>query len=94
VTRFVPAHVRFERLTMAADHRDLVRARAHDKGNPSTSLKGLAAEGLMTITRTPSGTAEQRSPKFSLRLWLANPPLLRDANILPHVGYNTLRVSG
>ena len=33
--------------TMAADHRDLVRALAHDKGNLSTSLKGLATKGLV-----------------------------------------------
>ena len=44
--------------TMAADHPDLVRAMAHDKGNVSTSLKGLAAKGLVTITRTPGGKAE------------------------------------
>jgi DNA-binding MarR family transcriptional regulator len=44
--------------TMAADHRDLVRALAHDKGNLSTSLKGLEAKGLVTIVRTPGGRAE------------------------------------
>ena len=44
--------------TMAADHRDLVEAMAHDKGNLSTSLKGLEAKGLVTITRTPGGRAE------------------------------------
>jgi len=44
--------------TMAASHEDLVRAMAHDKGNLSTSLKGLAAKGLVTITRTPGGKAE------------------------------------
>jgi DNA-binding MarR family transcriptional regulator len=54
--------------TMAASHQDLVRALAHDKGNVSTSLKGLAAKGLVTIARTPGGhahaidlTAEGRS---------------------------------
>ena len=47
--------------TMAASHEDLVRAlvaRGHDKGNVSTSLTGLAAKGLVTITRTPGGRAE------------------------------------
>jgi DNA-binding MarR family transcriptional regulator len=44
--------------TMAASHEDLVRAMAHDKGNLSTSLKGLEAKGLVTITPTPSGRAE------------------------------------
>ena len=47
--------------TMAASHADLVRAlvaRDHDKGNVSTSLTGLAAKGLVTITRTPGGKAE------------------------------------
>ena len=31
--------------TMAASHEDLVRAMAHDKGNLSTSLKGLELKG-------------------------------------------------
>jgi DNA-binding MarR family transcriptional regulator len=44
--------------TMAADHRDLVRALAHDKGNLSTSLKGLEQKGLIRIHRTPGGKAE------------------------------------
>jgi DNA-binding MarR family transcriptional regulator len=47
--------------TMRASHEDLVRAlvaRGHDKGNVSTSLTGLAAKGLVTITRTPGGKAE------------------------------------
>ena len=44
--------------TMAASHQDLARALAHDKGNLSTSLKGLAAKGLVTITRSPGGRAE------------------------------------
>jgi len=43
---------------MAASHEDLVRALAHDKGNISTSLKGLEAKGLVTIARTPGGRAE------------------------------------
>ena len=47
--------------TMAASHEDLVRAlvaRGHDKGNLSTSLKGLEVKGLVTIARTPGGKAE------------------------------------
>jgi len=47
--------------TMAASHEDLVRAlvaRGHDKGHVSTSLTGLEAKGLVTITRTPGGKAE------------------------------------
>jgi DNA-binding MarR family transcriptional regulator len=47
--------------TMAADHQALVRALAalgFDKGNVSTSLKGLEAKGLVTIARTPGGRAE------------------------------------
>ena len=47
--------------TMRASHEDLVQAlmaRGHDKGNLSTSLKGLEAKGLVTITRTPGGRAE------------------------------------
>ena len=46
---------------MAASHEDLVHAlvaRGFDKGHVSTSLKGLAAKGLVTITRTPGGRAE------------------------------------
>jgi DNA-binding MarR family transcriptional regulator len=47
--------------TVAASHMDLVRAlvaRGFDKGNVSTSLKGLEAKSLVTITRTPGGRAE------------------------------------
>jgi DNA-binding MarR family transcriptional regulator len=47
--------------TMSASHEDLVRAlvaRGHDQGNISTALTGLAAQGLVTITRTPGGKAE------------------------------------
>jgi len=47
--------------TVAASHMDLARAlvaRGFDKGNVSTSLKGLEAKGLVTITRTPGGKAE------------------------------------
>jgi DNA-binding MarR family transcriptional regulator len=43
---------------MAASQAKLVSALAYDKGNVSTSLKGLAAKGLVTITRTPGGHAE------------------------------------
>jgi DNA-binding MarR family transcriptional regulator len=49
------------RSTMAASHEALARAlvaRGFDKGNVSTSLKGLEAKGLVTITRTPGGRAE------------------------------------
>jgi DNA-binding MarR family transcriptional regulator len=55
------AEDRRTRGTMAADHRDLVRAlvaQGGDKGNVSTSLKGLEVKGLVTITRTPGGHAE------------------------------------
>jgi DNA-binding MarR family transcriptional regulator len=47
--------------TMAAEHQALVRAlvaRGVDKGNASTSLKGLEAKGLVTISRTSGGKAE------------------------------------
>jgi DNA-binding MarR family transcriptional regulator len=47
--------------TMATDHQALVRALVvlgFDKGKVSTSLKGLEAKGLITITRTPGGRAE------------------------------------
>jgi DNA-binding MarR family transcriptional regulator len=47
--------------TMAASHENLARAlavRGVDKGNVSTSLKGLAAKGLVTIAPTPGGRAE------------------------------------
>ena len=46
---------------VAASHLDLVQvlmARGHDKGNVSTSLTGLEAKRLVTITRTPGGKAE------------------------------------
>jgi DNA-binding MarR family transcriptional regulator len=48
-------------MTMAANHEALVRslvALGFDKGNVSTSLRGLVAKGLVTITRTPGGRAE------------------------------------
>jgi DNA-binding MarR family transcriptional regulator len=47
--------------TMAADHEALVRALValgFDKGNVSTSLKGLEAKGWVRLTRTPGGKAE------------------------------------
>jgi DNA-binding MarR family transcriptional regulator len=44
--------------TMSASHQDLVHALAHDKGNLSTSLKGLEAKGLVRIARTAGGMAE------------------------------------
>jgi DNA-binding MarR family transcriptional regulator len=44
--------------TMAAAHQDLVQALGHDKGNVSTSLKGLERKGLVTIARTLGGMAE------------------------------------
>jgi DNA-binding MarR family transcriptional regulator len=47
--------------TMAASHEDLVRALVilgFDKGNVSTSLKGLEAKGLVTNTPAPGGQAE------------------------------------
>jgi DNA-binding MarR family transcriptional regulator len=44
--------------TMAAEHQALVCALAHDKGNLSTSCKGLEAKGLVTIARMPGGRAE------------------------------------
>jgi DNA-binding MarR family transcriptional regulator len=57
LTWLVAEHQRL-RGTMAASHQDLVHALGHDKSNLSTSLKGLAAKGLVTITRTPGGRAE------------------------------------
>jgi DNA-binding MarR family transcriptional regulator len=44
--------------TMSADHRGLVRALGHDKGNLSTSLRGLEAKGWVRLTRTPGGRVE------------------------------------
>jgi len=47
--------------TMAASPEDLVRAlvaRGVDKGNVSTSLKGLEVKALITIIRTPVGKAQ------------------------------------
>jgi DNA-binding MarR family transcriptional regulator len=47
--------------TVAGSHMDLVRAlvaQGFDKGNVSTSLKGLERKGLVRIARTPRGQAE------------------------------------
>jgi DNA-binding MarR family transcriptional regulator len=44
--------------TMAADHQDLARALAHDKGNVSHSLRNLEAKGLGRLTQTPGGYVE------------------------------------
>jgi DNA-binding MarR family transcriptional regulator len=47
--------------TIAASHEDVARALValgFDKGNVSTSLKGLEAKGLVTIALTPGGRAE------------------------------------
>jgi DNA-binding MarR family transcriptional regulator len=61
VLAWLVADAQRTRGTMAADHQALVRAlvaQGFDKGNVSTSLKGLEAKGLVTITRTPGGRAE------------------------------------
>jgi DNA-binding MarR family transcriptional regulator len=58
ILAWLAAEERRTRGTMAASHQDLVHALAHDKGNLSTSLKGLEAKGLVTFTRTPGGKAE------------------------------------
>jgi DNA-binding MarR family transcriptional regulator len=60
-----------ERRTMSASHQDLVQALAHDKGNVSTSLEGLEAKGLVTITRTPGGQAEAVDLTAEGRTWVA-----------------------
>ena len=46
------------RATMAASHQHLARTLAHDKGNLSTSLKGLEAKGSIRVHRSPGGKAE------------------------------------
>jgi DNA-binding MarR family transcriptional regulator len=46
---------------VAAAHQDLVQAlvaQGFDKGNISTSLKGLEVKGLVRIARTPGGHAQ------------------------------------
>jgi DNA-binding MarR family transcriptional regulator len=44
--------------TASAEHRALVRAMGVDKGNLSTSLKGLERKGLIRVQRMPGGKAE------------------------------------
>ena len=44
--------------TLSAEHRTLVQAMGVDKGNRSTSLKGLERKGLIRIHRTSGGHAE------------------------------------
>jgi DNA-binding MarR family transcriptional regulator len=61
ILAWLVAEDRCLRDTIAADHQALVRALVvlgFDKGNVSTSLKGLEAKGLVTITWTPGGRAE------------------------------------
>jgi DNA-binding MarR family transcriptional regulator len=61
ILAWLVAEDRLLRGTMAASHQNLVHALVAwgvDKGNVSTSLKGLKAKGLVTITRTPGGRAE------------------------------------
>jgi DNA-binding MarR family transcriptional regulator len=52
------AEERRMRGTMAASHLDLVHAVGGDKGNVSTSLKGLERKGLIRIHRASGGHAE------------------------------------
>ena len=58
ILAWLVAEERRTRGTMAASHQGLVQAMGHDKGNLSTSLKGLEAKGLVTIARTLGGRAE------------------------------------
>lgn len=44
--------------TMTADHRDLVLALRHGKGNLSDSLRNLAAKGLVRLMTTSGSTIE------------------------------------
>jgi DNA-binding MarR family transcriptional regulator len=44
--------------TMSADHHALVQAMGVDKGNLSTSLKGLERKGLIRVHRRPGGKAQ------------------------------------
>jgi hypothetical protein len=53
ILTWLVAEDQWTRGTMRASHADLVRTLAHDKGNVSTSLRGL-----VTISRTPGGKAE------------------------------------
>jgi DNA-binding MarR family transcriptional regulator len=58
ILAWLAAEAQRTRSTIAADHRELARALAADKGNLSTSLQGLERKGLVTIARTPGGKAE------------------------------------
>jgi hypothetical protein len=61
ILTWLAAEDRRLRGTMRASHEDLVRALVtwgFDKGNVSTSLKGLEVKGLVTVARTPGGKAE------------------------------------
>ena len=46
------------RSTMSVEHRALALAMGVDKGNLSTSLKGLERKNLIRVQRTPGGKAE------------------------------------
>ena len=58
ILAWLVAHEQRFKGTMAASHQDLARTLAHDKGNLSTSLKGLERKGWVRITRTSGGKAE------------------------------------
>jgi hypothetical protein len=61
ILAWLVAEARRTRGTMVASHQDLARAlvaRGHDQGNISTSLTGLAAKGLVRLTKTPGGHVE------------------------------------
>jgi DNA-binding MarR family transcriptional regulator len=61
VLRWLAAEDQQLRGMVAAAHQDLVQtleAIGFNKGNVSTSLKGLERKGLVTIARTPGGKAE------------------------------------
>jgi len=61
ILAWLMAEDRRTRGTMSASHEALVQAlvaQGFDKGNVSTSIEGLEAKGLVTITRTPGGRAE------------------------------------
>jgi DNA-binding MarR family transcriptional regulator len=58
ILAWLVAEAQRTRGTMAASHPELVHALAHDQGNVSHSLANLAAKGLIRISRTPGGQAE------------------------------------
>jgi DNA-binding MarR family transcriptional regulator len=61
ILAWLVAEERRTRGMIAGDHQALVRALValgFDKGNVSTSLKGLEHKGLVTITRTSGRKAE------------------------------------